>query len=221
MSAIERVPRERPIIFGGASVRAILEGRKTQTRRLVKGEQLRMLHPDMFVPEFVASPANRDWQTYGSAGDRLWVREGFAFLADPITAATTRTIVYRATDPAGVEFRVDGDGYPVENRDGSFRSPWSSPVFMPRAASRILLEVRAVRIERLHAITPADAIAEGAIETGDPSPHRRWSMDPRSDLRIGTELAAYAQGWETLHGKGSWRRDDPWVWVIDFARISP
>lgn len=194
-----RAPRERPMIFSGASVRAILEGRKTQTRRLVGGAAL-------------------DLHRYGTIGDRLWVRETFGFLADPISSRTTRTIVYRATDPGGLEFRVDGDGYPIENVDGSFRSPWSSPVFMPRAASRILLEIRGLRIERLRSISSADAIAEGAIQIPDVAPHRAWTMDPRSDLAIGTEVAAYAQGWESLHGRGSWALD-PWVWVLEFARI--
>jgi hypothetical protein len=140
-------PRPRPIIFSGPMVRAITRETdpKTHTRRPVTGMALTWL--DQFLPEFVADPANH-LSPYGHAGDRLWVRETFA--GDNLCGW-----VYRAEHP-------DADIAAGELDDGeqSLRR-WTPSIHMPREASRLKLDVVAVRIERLLAISVDDCFAEG------------------------------------------------------------
>lgn len=219
-------PRERPIIFSAGSVRAILQGRKSQTRRLVTGEALNWLAPGMFIPGFVESPYN-GLSRLGYRGDRLWVREVAWYDRDEIEG-TGRRCFFQDPEPAReVAYRDPTSGSPVLGPIPGAYSPGRyegaglvrrSPIFMPRWASRILLEIVGVRIERLRSISPADVIAEGAVYLESEPLHRRWTLDPKSDLRIGTDIAAYAQAWESLHGNRSWRLD-PWVWVLEFKRL--
>lgn len=133
---------ERPILFSGLMVRAILRGRKTQTRRVVKRQPDRHL----FHLECLASGEWRDEEIslgkcpYGQPGDRLWVRETFANLGD-----------------YGISYRADSD---------AFGDTWTPSIFMPRSLSRITLEISAVRVERIDSITDSDAVAEGIALRG-------------------------------------------------------
>jgi hypothetical protein len=133
--------KERPILFNGEMVRAILEGRKTQTRRVVKGQALDWLESAGFTPEYTSLPEN-GLCPYGQPGDRLWVRETWA-----------RGYVAQGC----AEFFV----YPVCDNRTDYSGPWKPSIHMPRAACRILLEVTGVRVERLQDISEADAEAEG------------------------------------------------------------
>jgi len=127
--------REKPILFKGEMVRAILEGRKTQTRRI-----------------------KAPWEV----GDRLWVRETFCHKIDSITAKVSETeFWYRATTPDVM--KVDGDGAIELAKGGYEASPWKPSILMPRSASRITLEVIGKRQERLQEIKNEDAKAEGVI----------------------------------------------------------
>ena len=159
--------KSRPIIFDGESVRAILEGRKTQTRRVVKNKTaLEWLAPDdlpggsMFSPAFVANPENF-LSPYGFAGDELWVRETFCsrFVDPPGPNGYYDGYWYAATDETPQ--KVDGDGCTVFRKNGEEASPWISPLRMPREASRLTLRVTDVRVERVRDISEADAMAEG------------------------------------------------------------
>lgn len=164
--------KDHPIIFSGEMVRAILAGRKTQTRRVVKGE--------------VVEGGAAQGCPFGPPGSRLWVRENHIPKA------------------SGIIYRADFD--PVEAAGiGGMYGGWKSPIFMPRAASRITLEIKSVRIERLNDISEAGAKSEGV--TPD------WPAVPRDG--IGSRIDGYANLWETIHGKGSWS-NNPWVWVIEF-----
>ncbi len=190
--------RERPILFSAPMVRAILEGRKTVTRRVVKGAALKWLID--FTPEFVADRAN-DLCPYGVAGDRLWVRETFIDL--------------RGT---GVEHRPDPDGpiqryaYAADYRPGShsdetrkdYGLKHKPSIHMPRAACRILLEITAVRVERLQDISHEQAELEGV--------QCNWS--PRGFREHFQEL------WDTINGAGAWDAN-PWVWAIEFKKVTP
>lgn len=134
--------RESPILFSGEMVRAILAGRKSQTRRVVKGVALQWVADGMFTPEYVALCDN-GLSPYGYAGDRLWVRETFV--------ASPDGVIYRATESE----------HGINAPDDSPR--WKPSIFMPRQFSRLKLEVIGVRVERLHAITKEDAEAEGVV----------------------------------------------------------
>ena len=180
--------RERPILFSGAMVRAILEGRKSQTRRIIKPTQPR---------DDGRWPAGRDPVPdcpYGVPGDRLWVRETFRTLA-------LGDIKYRADEDAA----TDG-----------FR--WKPSIYMPRSACRLVLEVTAVRVERLQAISVKDILAEGAVAR----PHDdQFGHNPVSafDGMCYLDLQSlWAAGWDSINAKRAPWASNPWVWVITFRR---
>lgn len=189
---------ERPILFSAPMVRAILEGRKTQTRRIVKPQPSpssdtafigldgiwRFSHPTLRGP--VSHEADDVRCPYGQPGDRLWVREAWAF--HPDFPESTRRAIYRAD--AGVENDVPR---------------WRPSIHMPRWASRILLEITAVRVERLQDISETDAQAEGVAN----SLHLRGGRLAREN---------FAHLWWTINGDGSWEAN-PWVWVVEFKRV--
>lgn len=178
MSAI----KERPILFSAPMVRAILEGRKTQTRRIIKSRKNNSIFMGGWTDSFILDEGNREWTLsecpYGQPGDHLWVRESWQKFG--------KEYAYAATD---------GDIYP--------ETKWRPSIHMPRAASRLTLEITDIRAERLHDITEADAIAEGCESGGN------WDSAP---------TVQYSNLWETINGPGSWEAN-PWVWVITFKKI--
>lgn len=203
--------KERPILFSGAMVRAILDGRKTQTRRPVKGLALEWLQPGMFTPEYVAAPQNHACP-YGQPGDCLWVRETWS-----------PRIVHTCYDMGcdcenvWVDYVAGGDGRHFDGRD--IPDEWYMPqaalkgrhvpsLHMPRWASRITLEITGVRVERLNDCSEEDARAEGVGPLR--SDGRTENGGPASD--------AYADLWESINGAGSWEAN-PWVWVVEFKRL--
>jgi hypothetical protein len=193
-------PRERPILFSAPMVRAILDGRKTQTRRVLKfprfivnaldqEELVEALNKAKTKAVVERGPCdgvkNRYSCPYGQPGDRLWVREAWSTHAifDPLPP---RDITARS-----VHYWADGDAQTGKRRPG---------MFLPRWASRITLEVTGVRVERLRDISEKDAEAEGCPL--DRLLARDW----------------YSQLWESINGPGSWDAN-PWVWVVAFKRI--
>lgn len=210
--------KERPILFSGPMVRAILEGRKTQTRRIVKPQPRAEMRP---VFELASGKPQKD-SPYGKPGDRLWVRETWGvyhsvkswtdcgyeydgdFIKGPLQGKTySRT---NTSDREGVNefvvYRADG-----VTEDGD---TWRPSIHMPRWASRITLEVVSVRVERLQDISNDDAIAEGidTVWRGDNGPHE---FD---------QVPHFRTLWESINGPGSWDAN-PWVWCISFNRIMP
>ncbi len=205
--------KERPILFNSEMVRAILEGRKTQTRRVVKPQpcggwafdgvygKITSHHPQRgkfgaFLRRGVGTP----WPElgilpcpYGSPGDRLWVRETFFSFRHAGVFSTASRIVYRA-DYSGQE----DEDYATECHG------WKPSIHMPRWASRITLEITDIRVERLQEISEKDAIAEGVVAC--------------PDMGI-TAVGEYSLLWESINGKGSWD-ENPWVWVIEFRRLN-
>ena len=207
--------KERPIIFNGEMIRSLLDGRKTQTRRIVKGMALEWLSDQVgFSPAFVADKDN-NLCPYGQPSDRLWVRETFALErqvdADQLPPFTDGRPLkqdddrscwvqshYRATDPTpelAYEYGRDTDEPYVR---------WRPSIHMPRWASRITLEITGVRLEHLKDITRGDAMAEGC-----PFPNMAKGDDPRD---------WFGMIWESIHGHGSWDAN-PFVWVIKFKRL--
>jgi len=193
--------RERPILFNGAMVRAILEGRKTVTRRAVKGMALDWLAEDMFTAEYVAEHSGLC--PFGEPGDRLWVRETFAALSageyEPVKPryGYGQEIRFAATDPlSGCDVGVRGYA-------------WRPSIHMPRWASRILLEITTVRVERLQDITKDQAEAEGVRAC-------EHDLDPDGNGYSATELFSIL--WSSLYGIDSYNAN-PWVWVVEFKRV--
>lgn len=218
--------KERPILFSGAMVRAILDGRKTQTRRALRvqppADTFRMdtyHHPDgqhyfwAWKEAFSGCELHTGWEPiccpYGQSGDRLWVRENGWERPE-----RTPKMMRDGAD-TWAPYYFDADGYSEQDKAdfkawGFKRRP---SIHMPRAASRIILEITAVRVERLNDCSQADAIAEGA-------PPSHPSIDVISRLFGYEDLSRswYAQLWEQINGPGSWAAN-PWVWVVEFKRL--
>ena len=198
--------KERPILFSAPMVRAILEGRKTVTRRALK-----MPHgfwETSATGELMPIPANCP---YGKPGEQLWVRETwycdhFEVMRGP----------YLKPDDLDVGEALD-DGTLVYAADGltpyeADQPIWKPSIHMPRWASRILLEITDVRVERLQDISRADIRAEGLqcppeLASDDVSPnYRDWYPAAWRELRESTG--------------GNWDAN-PWVWVVEFKRVTP
>jgi hypothetical protein len=198
-----------PILFSGEMIRALLDGRKTQTRRIVKPRR----DPDFgceLSPCEIAAEINGDTRRisspYGQLGDLLWVRETFypVYPQDP---------GYNNGNPIEYDYRAtykDGD------RLGDYWAPkkWTPSIHMPRQASRLTLELTNVRVELLQDISEEDAIAEGI-------PHSEMARGPygipgMSKVHfLGTAREAFEVLWNNINGDGAWSAN-PWVWALSF-----
>lgn len=184
--------KERPVIFNGEMVRAILSGRKTQTRRVIAN-----VSPDNCIPlhkptktkdgiyTHVMDAPGHGLCPFGQVGDRLWVRETFGDCGS--------RLVYRAD---------------IEDGAASQVKRWVPSIHMPRDACRILLEITAVRVERLNDISEEDAKAEGV------PPSQHIITPPEALYRVG-----FLKLWQSIYGEESWSAN-PWVWVIEFKQVS-
>lgn len=194
--------KEHPILFKDEMIRAILKGRKTQTRRVVKLPKNHVwgsFFDGQICPENDLSslgyPVDELRCPYGQPGDRLFVREAFRLCAE------ADGIKPRDTDAAyRVWYEADA---PHQLGFGKLRPS----MFMPRWASRITLEMTGVRVERLQACNEVDAIAEGAPWAAFGAPQE------------GSHKAGFAALWESINGPGSWDAN-PWVWCINFRRVA-
>jgi hypothetical protein len=192
-------------------VRAILDGTKNQTRR-VSGLDVINANPDRY--EFIAIASGpgvphfafKDRQTgaqvlvkckQGQPGDRLWVREAWAPVRDGAGAAWYRADMCEAT---------------LNSQPPGFR--WKPSIHMPRATSRITLDVTGVRVERLQDISEADAMAEGIRRQAV----GRWFSVAGLNGAGTTAHAAYALLWQLINGPQSWN-ENPWVWAIQFEKL--
>jgi hypothetical protein len=188
--------KDRPILFSGEMVRAILEGRKTMTRRIIKPQPIQPA-PGAYFDAYNKS-AQWNWWTpdgrqyldkiikcpYGQPSDRLWVRETFSNS--------------RMDDSIPTHYKADQFLF-------DYSQPWKPSIFMPRWASRILLEVADIRVERLQDIREEDAKAEGVVDIIFQSLTRR-------DL--------FAALWNKINAKRGYGWDtNPWVWVVSFKPV--
>lgn len=220
--------KERPILFSAPMVRALIDGSKTQTRRLVKGFALKLLAPDGFTPEYVALPENGN-SPYGYAGDRLWVRETFFAYGRWETrySEKKRRDEWHFVDMTlecdrVYQYAADNPDVPLAKGRGAMPGWWKRPaIFMPRAASRILPEMVSVRVERLNDISEGDAKAEGI------TPHevRQFALfgataEERAAMYRRAAVRPYCELWESINGADSWDAN-PFVWVIAFRRLTP
>lgn len=199
--------KEGPIICNGTDVRAILEGRKTQMRRVVKPQPVDL----QFGPGAEPWDASTGYALrcpYGMPGDRLWVRETWGLFSDLGFCDTSLTGMQALPDLWQLAYRVDHID-PVRG-DGPHLPFWRPSIFMPRWASRITLEITGVKVERLQNISGPDCWAEGIDEI-------RSSGDEYGELR-GSVVEDYQALWQSIHGADSWHAN-PWVWVIEFRRV--
>ena len=203
--------KETGLMFKAPLVHAILEGKKTQTRRLVamprKRDSFVMLdHGKGFWPyqsddgesEVCSDGCEHRYSSpFGMPGDRLYVRETWQHANFPLGPYSDGTPVFYRADYLDDPHGPDGEKSP----EGKYRH-WSPAIHMPKAAARIWLEVTGVRVERLQSISRGDAMAEGC-----PFPNMADGADPRD---------WFAEVWKSTGG--NWV-SNPWVWVIDFKRI--
>lgn len=200
--------KERGVIFNAEMVRALLDGRKTQTRRPVKFPvHDKNLGCELAGNELAGelSAGNYLNSAFGKPGDRIWVRETWAEAG----ASAPDLKLYRANYPEHVPSIY-------ENVPPAEEIRWTPSIHMPRWASRILLEITDVRVERLNAISEEDARAEGIIDggclnCGEPEPCGCANPEPDA-----TDAFAYL--WQSIYGQENWNAD-PWVWVIEFKRV--
>lgn len=215
----ETTVRERPILFSAPMVRAILEGRKSCTRRIVKPQPETVDYPARYLPnewgfyngaypphgKAVRSP-------YGKPGERLFVKEAYRPTFHP---ELWDCVEYRAD---GVMRKPEGltseQGYRFSDACGVGPGRWKSSLFMPRWASRITLEVTGVRVERVKDISEADVESEGAIGVRD----NLWGWENWDGGCWDTAQAAYAYLFDKINGAGSWDAN-PWVWVVEFKPV--
>ncbi|HDT3077284.1 TPA: hypothetical protein QHM76_003175 [Klebsiella pneumoniae] len=231
--------KERGMIFNSEMVRAILDGRKTQTRRIMKVQPV--LNGNFYevfgaawskgMKSIPAVPGHSlsTRCPFGAVGDRIWVRETW-WQAGQSHARYPDDDEYGWYGSRRVFYAADGnppnepnDHYPKGLRGGKFSAAkpnhlWRKrpSIHMPRWASRILLEITDVRVERLNAISEEDARAEGIIDggclnCGEPEPCGCANPEPDA-----TDAFAYL--WQSIYGQESWNAN-PWVWVISFERI--
>ncbi|EMX8407961.1 hypothetical protein AAHP44_004501 [Salmonella enterica subsp. enterica serovar Bredeney] len=210
--------KERGMIFNGEMVRAILDGRKTQTRRIMKNQ------PAGDYPETPALIRNVgtgfQWHglygessifncPLGSISERIWVRETYqgplfdyeqmeSYLEDSSKFEKPDFCVYRADGNPAPEFY---------DADDNLHCGWRPSIHMPRWASRITLEITDVRVERLNAISEEDAQAEGV------QPACYEITPPEAAYRV-----SFGEVWRGIYGEESWSAN-PWVWVIEFKRV--
>lgn len=227
---------EKPIIFSEPMVRAILEGRKTQTRRVMKPQPPSWLSDGQ-------EPWNIDGDIWGFAskglprvcrsenticcphpvGSRIWVRETWRPWNDE--AALWSCVQYRAdmamikpkglSESDGWKFEQECEATITDQIDGN-GSPWKPSIFMPRWASRIMLEVTAVKVERVASISEQDALAEGVQPGFYDGAHWEESDDPNCPA-----APAFERLWDSLYATrpGCSFEANPYVWAYTFRRI--
>ncbi|MCA3696505.1 hypothetical protein [Aquidulcibacter sp.] len=204
---------ERPILFSGPMVRAILEGRKTQTRRVLSyqpsGDVLEVSPPSSDLPrywQFRYDVGGVDVPVPNQVGDTLWVREAWRPIGDaPLS---------ECIGPEDIDFYATTD----EIAAAIFK--WRPSIHMPRWASRISLKVTAVKVERLQDISEADAIAEGILahEPTQDDPAEYAAAEGR--LIYNDPREAFCDLWISINGAYSWKAN-PWVVAYSFQRIKP
>jgi hypothetical protein len=236
---------ERPILFTGVMVRAILEGRKTQTRRVMKC-QPRGDYTEVRAEYVDAGPVVATYRAYpqggsarwgicscpfGREGDRIWVRETWAPLVDvERVGPPDDRYFYKGPEVEKlgcdyVLYRADGETEFCDEDGGmTERSFWKPSIFMPKWASRLTLEITGIRVEQVQDINANDSIAEGCVDAGyiaawDSIIADGSPIDDTIDI-TNTIVGEYTKLWDSINvARGFGWQTNPWVWVITFKRI--
>lgn len=198
--------KERPILFSGPMVSAILAGQKTQTRRSARyvdtvdeGVPFRSTH--LATRERLPCP-------YGAPGDHLWVRETWGLTTHYDTRAPSS--IFTCERKTMVRYRAD------DVHEGALLSwgRWRPSLYMPRWASRITLEVTGVRVERLQDISEEDARAEGVFAAG----FGTWLKE--AERQSGDGRYMFRSLWDSINGERAPWSSNPWVWAVSFERVA-
>ncbi|MDL5478915.1 hypothetical protein QSI24_06820 [Klebsiella quasipneumoniae] len=230
--------KERGMIFNGEMVRAILDCRKTQTRRPIKWKQTRFTEigeredGSKWPWSEDAEHACDFWHPcpFGAVGDRIWVRETWS----DVNLDGAPAVAYRADDEVydlmENESLLDEDGafnyqdtrvskyqFAAWHSDliSGIEGNWRPSIHMPRWASRILLEITNVRVERLNSMHDVDAMREG-IQNLTTCSHSDFGIP--GVVNAQHPVRAFQLLWESIYGTDSWHAN-PWVWVIEFKRV--
>ncbi|HGK3930924.1 TPA: hypothetical protein ACJ2OB_002353 [Klebsiella pneumoniae] len=228
--------KERGMIFNSEMVRAILDGRKTQTRRPVKFPVLdKNLGCELAGNELAGelSAGNYLNSAFGKPGDRIWVRETWGVVSHAFSDDGLMIDWVPDRPATSIHEMPFGNGYysgyAIYAADGYFtwgdddgyedgRSCWKPSIHMPRAASRILLEITNVGVQRLQDISSGDAVREGICHLPASG---RYCVSPRDQYFGGASHSAkevYSWLWSSIYGEESWKAN-PWVGVIEFKRV--
>jgi hypothetical protein len=219
---------DRPILFSAEMVRAILKGKKTQTRRVIKPQPtgatswLPHIEASGFYPDKISAKPERLVCKYGQPGDLLWVRETWcAHWGTPPSDAPQSYRIVNGDELPPIK-QENGDLYqPTPSDimtvwygaegDKPFHMEWKPSSHMPRWASRITLRITDVRVERLQNITEDDARAEGCDSAA-------WEDEAGNGINSYRESFAFL--WGQIKGPDAWQAN-PWVWAISFERVKP
>lgn len=210
--------KERPILMSAPMVRALLDGTKTQTRRLLKIQPLDTLKmlpgcPNTWVCLRQRNPSKGHLFTcrHGIPGDRLWVKETWGVHKDFPWAEGTK---FMDIGRGWIGYRADESGCPP-----SLIKKWRPSIHMPRTLSRITLEITDVRCQRLQDITEEDAIAEGIERVTSIGPCRAMAWrDYSGGPGFFSPIDSYRSLWGSLNAKQPWT-SNPWVWALTVKRI--
>lgn len=235
--------KEIPLLMTSTMVQATLAGTKTQTRRIMKPQPVRVSDGHIGSGGYFACEKRGIGATelrmvpnvwlsygcpYGTDGDRIWVREAWHvgkchdktkpkdIFPNVLAQGKGVTVLY---DAGGwVSFGPEGREEPIYPNDQAMPD-WAGKgrpsIFLPRAFSRISLDIVSIHVERLQDISEEDAKAEGA-----PDYQEGIDAPPEDDDQVWSYQASFRRLWESINGAGSWDAN-PWVWVIKFKRVQP
>ncbi|QBR52694.1 hypothetical protein [Erwinia sp. QL-Z3] len=210
--------KERPIIFNADMVRAVLDGRKTQTRRIIKLDHERGMENPVVrgkggAVSYVGCRLASTLCPFGEVGDRLWVRETFRVHS---RATDVATLVYKASEQQS--WTQQTHRVPIEKcNKPAVIDKWTPSIHMPRWASRVALEITGVRLERLKDISAEDVTAEGIKTLGEAMWGPQWWADA-PQAAINDAQLQFSIIWSKIYGEASWQAN-PWVWVIEFQHV--
>lgn len=234
--------KERGVIFNSEMVRAILDGRKTQTRRIVKhqrhsSQEIKLCDDSFFHWSMIGAekPLSAINYEYGRVGDRLWVRETYSLLGNEdacpidwndniVNDKTEAARIYRASceqksGDYGLWSIPDEADWKPHTEEMKFEGSWTPSIHMPRWASRITLEITDVRVERLNNISPRDVVAEGLIKLPATGRYVRFQGAQHFGLAYDNHKDAFADLWDEVSKPDCNYESNPWVWVIEFKRV--
>jgi hypothetical protein len=188
--------KTRPILFTAENGQLVHEGKKTQTRRIIKPQPIWVGEPSVPFRTQDADPKGIIECPYGTVGDQLWIKETHAF-----------TTVAGYEKAGQVIYKGAGGKPPMGHR-------WKPSIHMPRWASRTTLEITEIRAERLQSISEEDAKAEGVT----PVEYEGMEHPDYPTMSTSAHRFAYQELWESINGPGSWERNDC-VWAITFRKL--
>ncbi|MGZ9738050.1 hypothetical protein ACXX83_06345 [Pseudomonas sp. GNP012] len=222
--------KERPILFSAPMVRAILEGRKTVTRRAVNPQPAITDGSGFSWKGHLFGRGSDDRETsrnfskhccpYGKPGDRLWVRETWycnhsEVQKDPYLQPADMVDLDQAREDGDLVYAADGLT-PYEQEQPT----WKPSIHTPRWVSRILLEITDVRVERLKDISEEQALAEGVRPYPDHAEFGEWYHVEGIETYSAEPSMSFELRWSSINGSDSWNAN-PWVWVVEFKRVTP